>query len=70
METKVQIPICHFWSSKSSHFQSISFENEFDWNEKNKIIFIFKAWTLALFKKRGLGQLGNRLPTKKVKNGG
>ena len=72
METKIQIQICHFWSSKSSHFQTEakckhSFENEFDWNEENKIIFICKASSLALFKNRGLGQLGNGLLTKKVK---
>ena len=47
---------------------NISFENESDWNEKNKIISIFRASILALFKNRGLGQLGNGLLTKKVKN--
>ena len=49
---------------------NISFDSEFHWNEENKIKFIFKASTLALFKNRGLGQLGNGLLTKKVKKRG
>ena len=42
----------------------ISFKNESDWHENNKIIFLIKASNLASLLNRRLGQLGNGLITK------
>ena len=74
METRLEfnLPFFEFQKLifKARLSANISFENEFDWNEENKIFFIFKASTLVLFKNRGLGQLGNGLLTKKVINSG
>ena len=58
------IPICNFPSSKARLIAKISFKNESDWHENNKIIFIIKASNLASLLNRRLGQLGNGLITK------
>ena len=58
------IPICNFPNSKARLIAKISFKNESDWHENNKIIFIIKASNLASLLNRRLGQLGNGLITK------
>ena len=58
------IPICNFPSSKARLIAKISFKNESDWHENNKIIFLKKASNLASLLNRHLGQLGNGLITK------
>ena len=75
METRLEFQFAIFWVPKALSVKArlsvnISFENEFNLHEKNKIILITKASTLSLFKNRGLGQPGNGLLTKNVRNSG